>query len=243
MLLNIRRPSNAGRTHDVLDHLGRARAPVTLPGYKAGQRPPNYGRRFPAEILTREEISRLIEACPRRGAAGVRNRALIVVLWRAGLRCQEALDLELRDIDAREGTITVRHGKGDRRRVVGVDPPAFAILERWLQVRSGLGVPRGAKVFCTITKGNLGRPVGAAYWRDAIKRLGMQAGIEKRVHSHGLRHTLAVELRREGIDMLTISRQLGHTSLDITQKYVDHLEPGEVIQTMQRREWPLEIAA
>jgi integrase/recombinase XerD len=213
---------------------------VTLPGYRRGQHPPNYGRTFPAEILTVEEISRLMDACPRRGPSGVRNRALIVVLWRGGLRSAEALALHLRDIDKVAGTITVRHGKGNRRRVVGFDPSAFAVLERWLQVRAQLGVPRGAPVFCTITRGNLGRPMGAPYWREAIKRLGVKAGIEKRVHSHGLRHTHAVELMRERVPILMISRQLGHSSLSITQRYVDHLEPSEVVEMMQHRNWPLD---
>jgi integrase len=213
---------------------------VTLPGYRAGERPPNYGRKFPAEVLTVDEISRLLAACPRRGPSGLRNRALIIVLWRGGLRCQEALDLELRDVDELAGTLTVRHGKGNRRRVVGLDPPAFAVLERWLGVRIKLGVPRGSKIFCTITTGNIGRPMGAPYWREAIKKLGAKAGIEKRVHSHGLRHTHAVELMREGTPGLIISRQLGHSSLTITTRYMDHLEPGEVVQTMQRRSWPLQ---
>jgi site-specific recombinase XerD len=140
------------------------------------------------------------------------------VLWRGGLRSAEALDLELRDIDQAAGTVTVRHGKGNRRRVVGLDPEAFAVLEQWLTVRASLGVPRGAPVFCTITRGNMGRRLGAAYWREAIKKLGVRAGIEKRVHSHGLRHTHAVELMREGVPLLVISRQLGHSSLEITQQ-------------------------
>lgn len=240
MFKSIRRRGDACRQDDlVLNHLGQPRPLVTRPGYKRGQHPPNYGRTFPAEILTVEEIGRLMDACPRRGPSGVRNRALIVVLWRGGLRSAEALALHLRDIDKVAGTITIRHGKGNRRRVVGFDPAAFAVLERWLYVRAELGVPRGAPVFCTITKGNIGRPMGAAYWREAIKQLGVKAGIEKRVHSHGLRHTHAVELMRERVPILMISRQLGHSSLSITQRYVDHLEPGEVVGVMQQRSWPL----
>jgi integrase/recombinase XerD len=212
---------------------------VTVPGYRAGQRPPNFGKRYPAEVLTPAEVSKLINVCARRGPSGIRNRALIVVLWRGGLRSQEALDLELRDVDRQAGTLTIRHGKGNRRRVVGFDPAAFAVLERWLEVRSKLKVPAGAKVFCTITRGNLGHPVSAAYWRETIKRLGVKAGIEKRVHSHGLRHTHATELRREKIDPVVIQRQLGHSSLGVTQRYLDHLEPTEVIDTMQQRHWPL----
>ena len=153
------------------------------------------------------------------------------------------LDLELRDVDEGEGTLTVRHGKGNHRRVVGLDPPAFAVLERWLAARATLGVPRGSKLFCTITAGNVGSPLGAPQWRDTIKRLGEKAGIEKRVHSHGLRHTHATELRREGVDLLVISKQLGHADLATTERYLNHLEPREVVETMQRRDWPLPIAA
>jgi site-specific recombinase XerD len=212
---------------------------VTTPGYRKGQRPPNHGQKFPAEILTPAEVARLMDACPRRGPSGIRNRALIVVLWRGGLRTQEALDLELRDVDRDAGTLTVRHGKGNRRRVVGFDPAAFAVLEQWLQARAKLGVPRGAKVFCTITRGNIGQPLSGGYWRETIKRLGRKAGIEKRVHSHGLRHTHATELRREGVDLVVIQRQLGHSSLGVTARYLDHLAPTEVVDKMRARHWPL----
>lgn len=222
----------------LLDRRGHPRPAVTLPGHNAGKKPANYGRRFPAEVLTAAEVERLMGACGR-GAGGVRNRALIVLLWRGGLRCQEALDLELRDIDPDTGTITVRHGKGNRRRVIGIDPSALAVLELWLDARRALGVARGSKVICTITKPNVGRPLPASYWREAIKRLGARAGIEKRVHSHGLRHTLAVELMREGVPLVTIQRQLGHSSLSITERYVSHLEPGELVAVMRARSWPL----
>lgn len=240
MHVSIRRRNDAARQDDpvVLDRRGYRRPPVTLPGHNAGQHPPNYGRTFPAEVLSAAEIRRLIAACGR-GRGGMRNRALIVVLWRGGLRCQEALDLELRDVDRDAGTVTIRHGKGNRRRVVGLDPPAFAVLEQWLEHRTGLGVPRGSKVFCTITRPNVGDPMSGSYWREAIKRLGVRAGIEKRVHSHGLRHTLAVELMREGVPLLVIQRQLGHSSLQITERYVNHLEPGELIDVMRARTWPL----
>ena len=239
MFRSIHWPSNAGSREVLLDRRGHERPAVTLPGYRRGQHPPNYGLKLPAEVLTRAEVEALLDACPHRGPAGRRNRALIVVLWRGGLRMGEALALELRDVDKAAGTVTIRHGKGNRRRVVGLDPTAFAVLEQWLEVRSKLRPPPGAPIFCTITHGNLGRPLGHAYWREAIKRLGKKAGIEKRVHSHGLRHTHAVELMREGVSLLVISRQLGHSSIAITQRYLDHLEPGEVVATMQARTWEL----
>jgi integrase len=238
MFRSVRWRLDAGQREALYDRRGRPRNTVKMPGYKRGERPPNYGMKLPAEILTPAEVARLLAACPRRGAAGVRNRAIIVVLWRGGLRSAEALALELRDVDRDAGTLTIRHGKGNRRRVVGLDPPAFAVVEQWLEVRRRLEVPRGAPLFCAITKGSVGRPLGAAYWREAIAKLGAKAGIEKRVHSHGLRHTHAVELMREGVPVMVISRQLGHSSLGVTQRYLDHLEPGEVVAVMQARAWP-----
>src|SRR4051812_41356549 len=192
-------------TPDVLAALKpRRRSPITDPAYRLGKRPPNAGRTFPAEILTPDEIMRLVGACARRGPSGLRNRALIVVLWRSGLRIGEALALRPKDIDRDAGTITVLHGKGNKRRTVGVDPPALAIVERWLDCRAKLRprVPVGAPVFCTIARdeyGPPGRPMRSAYVRSMCKRLRGRAGIEKRVHPHGFRHTHAYELMMEGV--------------------------------------------
>jgi site-specific recombinase XerD len=220
----------------------RGRSPVTMPGYRAGMKPANAGRKFPAEVLSNAEISRLLAACSRRGPTGLRNRAVIVVCWRAGLRIAEVLALEPRDLDVDLGTITVRHGKGNKRRVLGLDPEALAVVERWLQVRAQLDVPpRSGPLFCTITRGQLGHPVGDAYFRDALKLLARRAGIQKRVHPHGLRHTFAVNLLREGVDLVTIQKALGHNSLQTTARYVDHLHPQLLVEAMRGRAWPQDV--
>lgn len=227
----------------LVDRLGRPYTPMMDPALRRGQRPPNYGRRFPAEVLTSDEVGRLIAACPRRGPSGLRDRALIVVMWRAGLRIAEALALELRDVDLQAGTLTVRHGKGNRRRVVGIDPTAQAVLERWLDARSRLGVPRGARVFCTVSAPRPGRPYQSPQARIMLKRRAGRAGIDKRVHPHGLRHTFAVELLREGLDVKMIQMQLGHNDLRTTDRYLSHLMPLELVEAMQRRDWPEQVAA
>jgi site-specific recombinase XerD len=224
--------------------LTRRRSPITLPGYRKGMRPANYGLKFPAEVLSDKEISRLLTACSRRGPTGLRNRAIIVVMWRAGLRIAEVLALELRDLDVDLGTVTVRHGKGNKRRVLGLDPEALAVVERWLQIRRGLrGLPRDAPLFCTITRGQMGRPVSDAYFREAMKLLGRRADIGKRVHPHGLRHTFAVNLLREGHDLVTIQKALGHNDLATTARYVDHLYPQGLIDAMRGRQWSAETRA
>jgi site-specific recombinase XerD len=197
--------------------------------------PANKGRRYPAEVLTPDEVRRLIAAPSGRAPTGIRNRALLVVLYRGGLRVAEALALYPKDLDCKAGTIRVLHGKGDRARTIGLDPTAFAVVERWLDRRAALGINGKAPLFCTLD----GKPLASAYVRALLPRLARRAGIEKRVHPHGLRHTHAAELAREGVPMNVIRMQLGHSSLATTSRYLDHIAPEQVIEAMRGREWSL----
>lgn len=70
-----------------------------------------------------------------------------------------------------------------------------------------------------------------------LPKLGKKAGIEKRVHAHGLRHTLAAELREEGEDIGIISKQLGHANIGTTSRYLDHVAPTRVIKAVSARKW------
>jgi site-specific recombinase XerD len=216
---------------------GRPRSAVTLPEYRRGMKPANAGKRYPVEVLTTEEVERLLAVIPRRGFAGPRNRALIVVMWRSGLRVAEALALEPRDVDLERGTVRVRHGKGNQARTVGIDAGPAAVIDLWLQKRQRLAVGRMAPVFCVISGPTRGKELHSAYVREMLKHYAPRAGITKRVHPHGFRHTHAIELAREGVPVPVISRQLGHADLKTTQRYLDHIEPIEVIETIQRREW------
>ena len=219
---------------DTLAPATRRRSYITLPGYRAGMPAPNKGLTYPAEILSSGEVHRLMAMCSRRSSTGLRMRALIVVLWRTGLRISEALDLEPKDIDLERGTVAVLHGKGDRRRVVGIDPEALAVLDDWMARRRELGL-RGGKVFGVMSGPRRGGRQHSSVVREALKELADRAGIEKRVHPHGLRHTHAAELAREGLPMHVIRRQLGHADLATTARYIDHLSPEEVIEAMKRR--------
>ena len=89
----------------------------------------------------------------------------------------------------------------------------------------------GAAQFGRILQFDLSRP------RPELPRLGRKVGIEKWVHAHGLRHTHASELRQEGIDVGIISKQLGHSSIATTARYLDHVAPQAVIDTMRARVW------
>ena len=174
-----------------------------------------------------------MDACGRYTPTALRMRALLAVLYRSGLRISEALALYPKDVDLQTGAIRVLHGKGDKPRTAALDPGALAMLQLWLNRRSQLGFSGTDPVFCTRS----GQQLTTGYIRRWLPRVARQAGIEKRVHAHGLRHTHAAELRSEGIDVGIISKQLGHQSIATTARYLDHIAPLAVIETIGRRRW------
>ena len=220
-------------------HGGRERVPGTdllppgavLTPRRKGQAPPNKGRRFPPEPLSLDEARAILEQCSGTWS-GRRAAALIAVLWRAGLRLAEALALEPKDVDIPTGTVEILHGKGDKARTVGLDPRACTLVAEWLSIRPYYA-PEAGPLFCTRDGGQLSQ----GYVRALLSRLAASAGIRKRVHPHGLRHTMAREMVREGLDIVTIQRQLGHSKLATTQTYVSTIAPEEVIAKVRKRTW------
>ncbi len=192
--------------------------------------------RFPAEVLSHEDVVALMSACPR-SIPGQRNRALLALLYRSGLRLGEALALRPKDVDRATGAIRVLHGKGGRSRTCGADGDALGIVlewmerrERWLDEHASIAT---SPIFCTRS----GLPMAQAYFRRCLKRLARAAGIAKRVHAHGLRHTHAAQLRAERLDIGLISKQLGHASIATTALYLDHVAPLAVVEAMRARVW------
>jgi site-specific recombinase XerD len=158
---------------------------------------------------------------------------LIAVLYRGGLRVSEALALKPKDINHKAGTLRVLHGKGDKSRTVGLDDGALAMVAQWEFAKKKRKIKRAAPLFCTLA----GSDVKAEYVRAMLKRIAIKAGIDKRVHPHGLRHAHAVELAQEGVPMNLISRQLGHSNLGVTSKYLAGIHPKQVVDAMRGREW------
>lgn len=187
--------------------------------------------RYPIEVLTRREVQALLEACGKEKWTDRRNYALIMVLYRSGLRLAEALALRPCDVELERGSIRVLNGKGGRARTVGIDPLGAQVLRVWIDEHQTLGNSHGDRLFMTAS----GRVLTQGYLRRKLPELGVQAKIHKRVHAHGLRHTHAAELRAEGIDIAVIKLQLGHNSLLTTIKYLDHLEPESVVVAIGER--------
>jgi site-specific recombinase XerD len=170
-------------------------------------------------VLQRDEVSRfLAEAVRFDGPTSLRRCAMAVVMWRAGLRVSEVLDLVPSDLDESACTILVQHGKGSKK--TGGK-------------RRHAAIPAGTPLFCTLAGKRMHRnSVGRM-----VKRLAQKAKIDKRVHPHVLRHTHAYELTKEGVATTIIQKQLGHASLITTQIYLDHIMPQDVVERLKGREW------
>jgi integrase/recombinase XerC len=171
----------------------------------------------------------------------MRNRAMLAVLWRCGLRSAECASLELEDLVELDGgamRVVVREPKGAHRekaptppRVVGLDPRGAEIVRAWLEVRGRVEFSR--TVFVTRT----GKPVHTSYFRQLVPRVARRAGIPGRVHPHGLRHTFAGELYAEGVGLREIQLLLGHRSLATTETYLRAIGASEAVKVAIERKW------
>jgi site-specific recombinase XerD len=223
----------------LLDAAGRRRSPVTMPGYQAGRPPGNKGMRYPADPPTVDEIVAVLRRTPD-DRHGFRTRAMIVVLWRAGLRVQEALALAEHDLDQRRSSILVRSGKGGRRREVGMDDWGWEQLRAWLAARAKLPV---GPLFCVIDGATRGRAWSPAAVRTELRRVAGRAGVRRRFAPHQLRHAHALELAREGVPLNIIQRQLGHLNLGTTSIYLQGIDPEEIITAVRTRRAPMMSAS
>lgn len=201
-------------------------------------------------VYTEEEVLALLDAAcgpgnRRPGPSAVRNRALVAVLWRCGLRIGEALaltpaDLVLEGDEPRELVLPCSKTESGLREV-SLDLLARTELRRWLEVRRRVLGPRRAKrpslpLFCTISSGSAGvgeagfrtavqpgEALSSSYVRGLLPRLGKRAGLTKRVHAHGLRRTHASELAAEGTPITVVQAQLGHAHASTTSVYLDEV--------------------
>lgn len=187
------------------------------------------GPRGPAAVLSEPQIRALLSTFGRRAPTAIRNRALVLLAWRTGLRADELLRLELRDLelDGRSPTLFVRRGKGGKQRTVGIHQEAQQALERWLEVRRREGLAHHRTVFCTLA----GKPLHDTYVRTMIARHGRRAGLE-RVHPHAFRATLAVELHQEGKPLAAIRDVLGHSNIATTDAYLKRVFPQAAIDAV-----------
>jgi site-specific recombinase XerD len=193
---------------------------------------PNKGKKYPAQTLTPGEVQALLDGCSMRAPTGIRNRAMLLLMYRSGLRVAEVMALRPSDVNLAKHSIRVLHGKGDKATTRGFHPSVTDALARWIDTRKELGLK--GPLFCTLDGGK----IHEQYARNLIKRLGAKAGIEKRVHPHGLRHTYAVELEEAGLPVTKISKLLGHSSVSVTSRYLDHLTNDQAVSALDDIDLP-----
>jgi len=172
---------------------------------------------LPKTVLTESEVQALL-AVPRRDAVGLRDRAILEMLYSTGLRRAELCALDLYDLDAADELVRVRQGKGRKDRYVPVGTHALEALSRYIHHgRPGLAaVPKEPALFvASIT----GRRLNVKTLNLIVRRHGAAAGIGKRVTPHVLRHTCATHLLQGGADLRHVQAILGHASIATTQVY------------------------
>jgi integrase/recombinase XerD len=189
----------------------------------------------PDELLVPHEARALIRASSGRAATGVRNRALVAVMYRSGLRPGEVLALRTGDVDLEAATVAVPARKGGRGRVTGVDGPTGELVGAWLDRRAERHIPADRPLFCTLA----GEPLKAAYVRELLPRLARKAGIHKRVHPLALRYANAAELAEEGMPAAMIDLHLGVAPAGGARRYRRPVSQDEVVAAIAARRWRL----
>jgi integrase/recombinase XerC len=179
-----------------------------------GLRGPRQDKKLP-HFLTREDLLRLLEAPPAEEPLGLRDRALLEVLYSAGLRVGELTGLDLPDVDLDGGLATVR-GKGRKERLALLGPQAVEAVRAWLPVRQALWKPRAQDALFLNKNGT--RLTSRSVGRLLEKYLTL-AGLDPRTSPHTLRHSFATHLLDAGADIRSVQELLGHRSLSTTQIY------------------------
>lgn len=228
-----------------LNRCGRPRTIATQAGHGAGRTPASKGRKYPPDPVTAEDVDTMLKHLehPRTKyenrigkLSRLRLRAIIALLWRSGLRISEALDLEHRDLNPNDYCLTVRNGKGGKRRISAMDEWAWAELRPWLDARAAL--PAGP-VFCVLAGVTAGQRWSGSDVRRQLHLTARQSGVTRRIAPHQFRHAHAVDLWRDGIDVFVVQRQLGHARLDVTAHYLSGVAPVELLEPIGRRKPPL----
>jgi site-specific recombinase XerD len=187
------------------------------------------------DLLTPEEAGALVHASSARAPTGLRNRALVAVMYRSGLRPGEALALLPADVDLEAGAVTVPARKGGRRRTTGLDLTTRELIAAWADRREERGIGADRPLFCTLA----GEPLKAAYVRELLPRLARRAQIRKRVHPLALRYANAAELAEEGMPASMIDRHLGVVPTGGARRYRRPVSEADVVAAVAGRSWRL----
>ena len=176
---------------------------------------PKIGFKLP-EVLTVEEIDRIISAVDRSKAEGQRNRAILETLYSCGLRVSELVNLKLSDLYFDEGFIKVE-GKGSKQRLVPISPRAIKEIRLYFTDRNLMKIKPGFEDFVFIS--NFGKNISRIMVFHIIKELAERIGLKKKISPHTFRHSFATHLLEGGANLRAIQCMLGHESIGTTEIY------------------------
>lgn len=185
---------------------------------------PRQDVRHPA-TLNVDQALRLVEASRKPDPRSLRDMALLELLYGSGLRVSEALGLDLYDVDMNQGIVRVL-GKGAKERLAPMTEPGVERMRVYLEHRGAFGPePEEKAIFLGMRGGRLNRREAA----KIVDKFSVQAGLERRVSPHVLRHSFASHLLESGADLRSVQELLGHARLSTTQRYT-HLDLARVVQ-------------
>lgn len=207
-------------------HLRRERLLSADP--TAGVELPRLGRKLP-QVLTLDEVEALLAAPAQDSAAGLRDAAMIELLYATGLRVSELCQLRVADVNLERGVLLAT-GKGRKQRIVPIGESAVALVARYLrEARPAADRQRSEALFLSRLGGALTRQ---AFWK-LLRRHAVVAGITKVISPHKLRHSFATHLLERGADLRAVQAMLGHADISTTQIYT-HLDRSQIFETFRR---------
>jgi tyrosine recombinase XerC len=175
---------------------------------------PKRERRLPT-ILTKDHLSALIMSADKQTPQGIRNRAILELMYAAGVRLSEVVSLDLHNLDLGERTLLVR-GKGNKERMVLIGAAAEKALRHYLsEARPKLAVDATPALFLNRD----GQRLSGRSIQEIVRRHALRAGLDSRVHPHLLRHSFATHLLDGGAELRVVQDLLGHASASTTQIY------------------------
>jgi integrase/recombinase XerD len=191
---------------------------------------PRTPKRLP-KFLTKADAARLLAAPNGTSYEDVRERALLEVLYAAGLRVSELLSLKPESVNLQENWVRVL-GKGAKERLVPIHPRAASALKAYLSLRERHFKNPAPELFIGRSGKSLSR---VQFWR-VLRALGERAGLKTKIHPHLLRHTFATHMLAGGADLRSVQEMLGHADLSTTQIYT-HLD-AEALKAAHAKHHP-----
>lgn len=179
---------------------------------------PKLQRKLP-QVLTLEEVERLLSYIPKKKFNDIRNKAMIEVLYASGLRVSELVNLKFDNLDLTNKYIRVI-GKGGKERIVLLNNKSIQAIKEWLKIREKKFANKNLKEFDQyIFLSKLGKPISRIDFWEQLKNYVKQVGITKNVSPHTLRHSFATHMLKYGADLRIVQELLGHSDISTTQIY------------------------